>query len=221
MGPLKTVLIAAALVLGSMPSMALRLANYEAVFEQSDIDPLNILPLGFGRPDGFGRADDQPAPLSLASSSGRSSLALDAAVPGTDAFNPGVLPFGFHDIWTFTGLAPGSYSFNTTLAASGQLAFGLVLYEWYAQGSLQSVDFSVAPNLLSAQGSGTFTVDAACAATGCARLHIWGWDDGVASGNYTGTTTVTPVPEPETWALMLAGVVALGALARRRQGQRR
>ena len=143
MGPLKTVLIAAALVLGSMPSMALRLANYEAVFEQSDIDPLNILPLGFGRPDGFGRADDLPAPLSLASSGGRSSLALDAAAPGTDAFNPGVLPFGFHDIWTFTGLAPGSYSFNTTLAASGQLAFGLVLYEWYAQGSLQSVDFSV------------------------------------------------------------------------------
>ena len=31
--------------------------------------------------------------------------------------------------------------------------------------------------------------------------------------------TVTPVPEPETYALMLAGIGVLGFLARRRKGE--
>ena len=36
---------------------------------------------------------------------------------------------------------------------------------------------------------------------------------------YINTLTVTPVPEPETYALMLAGLGALGAFARRRRQQ--
>lgn len=57
---------------------------------------------------------------------------------------------------------------------------------------------------------------------------------GLAAGTYTGklgvnsfgrstlelsvTAITTPVPEPETYAMMLAGLAALGFLARRRQG---
>ncbi len=37
-------------------------------------------------------------------------------------------------------------------------------------------------------------------------------------GSYGGNIAATPVPEPETYAMMLAGLVAVGFLARRRQG---
>lgn len=36
--------------------------------------------------------------------------------------------------------------------------------------------------------------------------------------NFSGSLILTPVPEPETYAMMLAGLAALGFLARRRQG---
>lgn len=37
------------------------------------------------------------------------------------------------------------------------------------------------------------------------------------NATYSGTLNVTPVPEPETYALMLAGLGAIGFLARRRR----
>lgn len=37
------------------------------------------------------------------------------------------------------------------------------------------------------------------------------------SGSFTGNLNLTPVPEPETWAMMLGGLSVMAALARRRQ----
>lgn len=37
-----------------------------------------------------------------------------------------------------------------------------------------------------------------------------------AGANFSGSLILTPVPEPETYAMMLAGLVAVGFLARRR-----
>lgn len=39
-----------------------------------------------------------------------------------------------------------------------------------------------------------------------------------AGSSYTGNVTLAPVPEPETYALMLAGLTAIGYVARRRKG---
>jgi hypothetical protein len=39
-----------------------------------------------------------------------------------------------------------------------------------------------------------------------------------SGANFNGQLVLTPVPEPETYAMMLAGLGALGFLARRRQG---
>ena len=50
---------------------------------------------------------------------------------------------------------------------------------------------------------------------GLHNIEVFG--TAVASGTFSGTLTVTPVPEPETYAMMLAGLGALGFMARRRK----
>lgn len=40
------------------------------------------------------------------------------------------------------------------------------------------------------------------------------------AGSYTLTSTVSPVPEPETLALMMAGLLSIGMMLSRRSGQR-
>jgi len=40
---------------------------------------------------------------------------------------------------------------------------------------------------------------------------------GPAAASYAGTVNISPVPEPETWGLMLMGLPVLGYLARRRK----
>ena len=47
--------------------------------------------------------------------------------------------------------------------------------------------------------------------------QVSGTGTGSAGGFYTLSSTVTPVPEPETYALMLAGLGAMGFVARRRR----
>jgi hypothetical protein len=52
---------------------------------------------------------------------------------------------------------------------------------------------------------------------GSHTLMVWGSYTGPKK-NYGGFISASPVPEPETYAMMLAGLGALGFLARRRQG---
>lgn len=53
-------------------------------------------------------------------------------------------------------------------------------------------------------------------ASGNYYYAVSGMAAGASGGSYTLVSTVTPVPEPETYAMMLAGLVAVGFLARRR-----
>jgi hypothetical protein len=55
------------------------------------------------------------------------------------------------------------------------------------------------------------------------QVEVYGWGDpmGSATGSYELTLTaqgnLAPVPEPETYAMMLAGLGLLGLTARRRR----
>jgi hypothetical protein len=41
---------------------------------------------------------------------------------------------------------------------------------------------------------------------------------GLTHGHYSGAMTVSPIPEPGAWALLLAGLAAVAFVARRRAG---
>ena len=91
---------------------------------------------------------------------------------------------------------------------------------------LQNVDFSSATlngNALSFSPTGAveFGSGAFNGLTGTSfQLIVMGTVSGVGGGkgaSYAGTLNVTPVPEPETYALMLAGLGVMGFIAMRRK----
>lgn len=208
---LKTFTLAALLVVSAASASAQRLTTYTDTFLADDSGSLLAA--------GFGRGGDVITPNEGTQLLRMSSFASSFAE--SSANTPGTLPFTFHDIWKFNGLAAGTYSLDTTIDAFSNTSFGLVLFVWNDNGSMDSFEFQIAPDRKSAQGSGTFTVGAGCVVNYCVNLHIYGWDDGdkIPGSGYGPQTTfgVTPVPEPATGAMLLAGLGALGWLARRRR----
>jgi hypothetical protein len=108
------------------------------------------------------------------------------------------------DVISFAGLAAGTYDF--TLSFSGQF---VQLNSATLNGV--TVPFTKLGNLffggLEATGASPFVL----------TLKANGFN--AKRGSYEGTLTATPVPEPETYALMLAGLGAIGFLLRRRGGR--
>lgn len=121
------------------------------------------------------------------------------STPGDD-----VLSDGEDTLW-FTGLAPGLY--NVAIGIVGQnLAFNATTSELNG-----TTGFVLGPTEFSffgvkATGNGVFT------------LHLFG--EAFKGAIYSGNVTVTAVPEPEIYAMMLGGLLMLGEIARRKQRQK-
>jgi len=102
----------------------------------------------------------------------------------------------------------GSYSLNS----STDLVFGngddVSLGSWAYDGTTGATQHSV---LL---GAGNYYFEVLGNVTG---TNIDG--SSKASGTYTLSTNLAPVPEPETYALMMAGLGLMGFVARRRKQQ--
>jgi len=119
---------------------------------------------------------------------------------------------------TLTGLLFDVYTF--TLSAAGTL-----------YGSAVSLDV---PPMLGLEGFGVVLQDASFTvlgsdsmpsdgftfsglSAGTYALTFVGQATGTAGGSYGGSIYAATVPEPETYALMLGGLAAIGFLARRRR----
>lgn len=109
---------------------------------------------------------------------------------------------GGDDVITFTGLAAGTYDFTVTL--SGQhLSFDAPTLNGITGVAVNGAVFKFAGV------DGTTNSPLLLTINGLADV----------GATYSGELTVTAVPEPETYALMLAGLGAVGFLARRRKAQ--
>ena len=65
-------------------------------------------------------------------------------------------------------------------------------------------------------GNGSLTLAFGPSASGAYFIDIFGRGEGTAGGLYNGSISVTAIPEPENYAMLLAGLGVMGAIAMRR-----
>jgi len=152
-------------------------------------------------------------------SAGATTQALGAASIGVPlSFNSGLVGVGpFNDIFTFSLPANGGsgYSvinfpvpgfFNTLLATASLMS--------NPDGIPFNADDMFLTSTVSASNKLSMTWGPSAA--GNFYLNVTGITNGSVGGLYNGAITVTAVPEPESYAMLLAGLGVMGAIAIRR-----
>jgi hypothetical protein len=140
---------------------------------------------------------------SVSSFAGSATFAGGSATIANDAFGA---PGSFTQIITFSGLSTGTYNILGNI--SGQnLSFTSVTLDaalWNITNiAFPQANFGIALLAVTASQPVTLTVKGTS----------------FASAHYNGTISVTPVPEPESYAMLLAGLGLMGAIARRRSNK--
>jgi hypothetical protein len=123
---------------------------------------------------------------------------------GLASLNDGLLSGGT-DVLSFTGLAAGSY--NAVLTFSGNF---VDVTSASLNGLAPQTLINYAPISL-----GAFNVSTTSPFT----LTLNGTADPAGLASYSGHITVTAVPEPETYGMLLGGLGLLGLVARRKKNQ--
>lgn len=123
-----------------------------------------------------------------------------------------IVPMGiFQDVYSFTLANPGDLSGNVVaINFDGYNILGLTV-------TLQDSTFALIGTDATPATGFTFSNLAA----GTYALNVLGFATGNAGGFYAGgmIATTAPVPEPETYALLLAGLGVVGFMAARRKAQ--
>lgn len=144
----------------------------------------------------------------------------DVVEAGINAPSPG----SFMDTFLFE-IAPMPYTVSSTTVANNLgngIVFNIVngMYSVWSAGGDGMVgggdDMKISADFAFDGMSGS-TTNSVMLNTGKYFYQVTGEATGFAGGLYLLTSTIVPVPEPETYAMLLAGLGALGFLARRRQ----
>jgi hypothetical protein len=88
--------------------------------------------------------------------------------------------------------------------------------------NITKFDLVLAGGSLVATGTGaggSWNIASTLLAPGSYVLEIAGKVTGSVRGNYNGTLNVSPVPEPETYGMLLGGLALVGVVARRKAKQ--
>jgi hypothetical protein len=151
------------------------------------------------------------------------TTALGSAVVGTPLSFGGLVPAagGFMDYFTFSLPANGGSGYSVANFALLPGMYNTMLSTLSVFSNPNGMMFDADDSLVSVSslpGPGQLALALPSQAAGNYYLQVTGVANGTSGGIYTGAISVTAVPEPETYAMMLAGLAALGFLARRRQG---
>ena len=134
-----------------------------------------------------------------------------------------VLPGSFAD--TFRFMVPVGYVLVTSTVVSNNLLpkFNIdpgAAYSLFSAGAdtvVGGADDVLVGGAWSFSGATGNSPNSAPVGSGWYYYKTTGFVSGTKAGHYSITSDVSPIPEPETYAMLLAGLGALGFLARRRQ----
>ncbi len=135
-----------------------------------------------------------------------------------------------NDLFTFTldsGNTSSGYSVvNIPLSFTGgewNTALATLTLSSNADGIVGNGDDQMLASAIWNQGSNSndsLSLSYDSAITGPAYITITGVTDGGNGGIYSGAIAAAPVPEPETYAMLLAGLGLMGAVVRRRSNRK-
>ncbi len=166
--------------------------------------------------------------LKIAVIAAASALALNAQATDTnwglhsptfEFSGPNFVAGSFSDSIFFSLTAAMNRLFNTTVSNNNTATFSIAdgLVSLYADGTASDTFIGSFPFT---GATGVSSHEFGPVADGNYFYRITGVANGTSGGLYNVTSTVTtPVPEPETYALMLAGLGVIGFVARRRRPQ--
>ena len=160
--------------------------------------------------------------VSVASMANATTTAVGSVGVGVPAPFSGIAaPGSFNDIFTFNlptngGSGYSVINFPVTIPELG--SFNSLLTTMSLFSNADGILFNDDDLLLDTTSGGPGSLDLTwgASAAGSYYLNITGIANGTLGGLYSGAISVTAVPEPETWALLAAGLGVVGLKLRRR-----